>query len=464
MNFSNFLAGLRARYRVFLWIVPVTVLAALVVSLLTPKTYVARASIISDGKIEQSLAPGPQYYNERERASYLQTQVDILTSPKVARRVVDDLALSKDSGLRAAFDKAQVAGSFEDWLGQQLLTGLKVDTSQSSIIKLTYASDDPVQAALLANAFARAYVESVLELRVEPLKKASAWFDEQLKELRASMEAAEGRLNAFQREHGILAADERNDLEIIRLTELANLAARTREPAGYDSYVAAAVRDSRSIDHLKTSLSVAKAKMQELTGEFGNRHPKVLRQSAEVEALEAQLDSEMKQAAAHAERGLRAARQHSQELRADVAAQRKRVGDLREAHTRLAILRNDFANAQRTYDQALQRSMASTIDSRALMPNVSVLSEATPPSGAQRPKPMLNLMLALVMGVLISLAAVYFLELSDRRLRGVDDLLGDPRLPLLVVLNDDSPTSIRLLANHAAGAAPAFQRAITGPR
>lgn len=464
MNIATFLSGLRARYRTFLGILSVTVLAALLVSLLMPKTYVAQTSIMSDLKNEQSLNPGQQYFNDRERTSYLQTQVDILTSPKVARQVVRDLDLAKNPVLLAAYKDSEARISFDDWMGELLLSGLKVDTSLSNIIKLSYASGDPVQAARYANGFAQAYIGSVLELRVEPLKQASAWFVGQAQALRTDLEAAEARLTEFERQNGILAADERNDMATLHLVDLAGQAARTRETAAANDYLEATMRDTRSVETLRNNLALANAKLLELSEVYGDRHPNVIRQRAEVAALSSQLQSEMKVATADAERSLRAARQRSISLQADVAAQSQRVGDLHQAHARLAILRNDFANAQRAYDQAMQRSVASAIDSRAVVANVSVLSEAMPPASAKSPKLGLNIVLALVIGTLLGLSAVYFLEASDRRLRLVDDFADYPMVPLLAVLNANDSASVRLLPDRSAASYPTFPRAIPGPR
>lgn len=461
MQFSIFLSALRARSRTFFWIVAATVMTALVASLLMSKSYVAKASIVADGKLEQSLLPGTPMYTRD--TGHLQTQVDILTSPTVARRVVKDLRLFDEPALAEAFRKAAPPGAIDDWIGELLLKSLKVSTSQSSIIQVSYTADDPVFAARIANGFASAYVDNVLELRVEPLKKASAWFDDQLKSLRDNMDAAQQRLAEFQRQHGILAADERNDLESIQLTELATQAARTREPAraAYADTVLAE-RDNRSIQNLKAGLSMSRARLQQLSSEFGGRHPQVIRQNAEVAALDEQLQNELRAAAAGAAQLAQAERQRGNRLRADVESQRARVGDQREARTRLALLSNDFANAQRTYDLAMQRAMASKIDSRALLPNVSVLSEATPPSSPQRPQVALNLMLALALGTLMGLAAVHFMEMSDRRLRVIDDLDDDPRLPLLAVLNAHDPGTQRLLGITGPGG-NAFPRSLPGP-
>src|SRR5215831_5800501 len=90
MNGSLFLAALRARRKVFLAVLTVTVLVATTVTLLIPKSYRATSSIVVDRRNEQSL--GDDTLNvlrqQNERLGYLQTQVDVITSGKVAHRVV----------------------------------------------------------------------------------------------------------------------------------------------------------------------------------------------------------------------------------------------------------------------------------------------------------------------------------------------------------------------------------------
>src|SRR5262249_56564510 len=99
--------------------------------------------------------------------------------------------------------------------------------AQSSVIGITYSAGSSKFAADVANAFANAYVNTTLNLRVEPAKQASAWFDDALKGMRADLEQAQAKLAAFQREKGILIADERMDVETGRLAELSS---QTRTP------------------------------------------------------------------------------------------------------------------------------------------------------------------------------------------------------------------------------------------
>ena len=127
MNGYQFLLALRARRRVLAVALLATVAATALVSLLLPKSYKATVSLLVDAKDEQSLGNAMRpLLMPHERISYLHTQTDILTSGRVARKVVEDLKLTQHAALRAAFDRAANGGSLEEWIGAQLLRDLKV--------------------------------------------------------------------------------------------------------------------------------------------------------------------------------------------------------------------------------------------------------------------------------------------------------------------------------------------------
>ncbi|MDD5250385.1 MAG: GNVR domain-containing protein [Rhodocyclaceae bacterium] len=458
MNFTLLLSALRARSQVFFMILAATVAATIIVSVLMPKTYVAKVSLLVDGKDEQSLRSG-QALPERERTGYLQTQIDILTSPKVAQRVVRDLKLADNRGALAdigADDSSQAAGgngSLEEYVTEVLRKRLKVDTSQSSVIQMTFAAANPVLAAQIANGFAKAYVDTALDLRIEPTRQASSWFKDQLKGLRDNLEQAEQRLAAFRQEHGVANMDERYDVDSIQLSDLAGMVGRAREPA---SGTTVDVSSNASIQGLRADLRRAEAKLQQMSAELGDKHPQYLRQLAEVQSLRNTVASETQNAIAGAEEATQRYRQRRDRLSAEMEAQRARVLALTQARTQMSVLSHDVAIAQRTYDDAMQRYMTSNIDSRALQTNISVLDAASPPLLPARPRLLLNIGIALVIGSLLGLAAVHLMEMFDHRVRLIEDLAGDAQVPLLAVLDKWNPMADRLPA-------PAIRHALPGP-
>src|SRR5438445_4859299 len=299
MSIQQFLLALRARFGGFGLALAATVLAATVTSLLLPKSYKATVSLLVDAKDEQSLSNvlrpllAPQ-----ERLSYLQTQMDIITSKKVARKVVQDLKLAENPSIRTAFEHEEGSkGAIEDWLIESLLKKIKVETSQSNVIQASFSAPDPRFSASVANGFAKAYIDTMLELRVEPTREAAAWFDEQLKSLRANLEDAQAKLTDYHRQHGIVSDDERVDVDYTRLGALSEQVLRAQEQALLWNTRERQARDflerSGSVDRLpdvldnpfiqklKTDLLQGEAKLQELATQYGTNYPQYQRQFSE---------------------------------------------------------------------------------------------------------------------------------------------------------------------------------------
>lgn len=475
MNLHLFLSALRARWGVFALVLGATILAATAVSLLLPKTYKASVSLVVDAKEEQSLSNVLRpLMQPLERIGYLQTQVDIITSEKVARRVVRDLKLAESPAARAAYEKAAVdVGSIEDWLVESLLRQLKVETSQSSVIYVTFSSRDPRFSATVANAFAKAYLDTTLELRVEPTRQAAAWFDEQLKSLRANLEEAQARLTDYHRQKGIVSADERGDIDSVRLGEVSSQVAKAQErrlewetrlrqaraflEAGAPLDRVPEVLANQFIQRLKEDVLHGEAKLQEMATQYGPNYPAYQRLVSENRSLRERLDAEMRKVVQGIENSARQGRQSEAELRNALEAQRARVLADKEDRNELTVLVRDVGSAQTAYDTAMQRYVVSQVESRASQANVSVLTPAVAPLKPAFPKPVLNIAVSVAVGMMLGLGIIILAELLDRRVRSSDDLALALDVPLLTVLHARQSGTTYL------GDAGAARRALPAP-
>lgn len=161
-----------------------------------------------------------------------------------------------------------------------------------------YESTDPRFSAALANAFAQAYIDTTLELSVEPARKSAEWFEKQQAELRTKLEQAQRRLSAYQQNKSITAADERLDVETARLAELTSqlvvAQAQTYDAEGRQRQMEEMLAKGASmetvpevlsngfIQSLKAELQRQEAKLAELSEQLGVNHPQYQRAVVEV--------------------------------------------------------------------------------------------------------------------------------------------------------------------------------------
>lgn len=475
MTLQQFLRALRARFGVFLLVLAATLLAAAGTSLMLPKTYKAAVSLLMDARNEQSLSSAQRpLILPQERLAFLETQKDIISSKKVARKVVQNLKLAEEPAVREILrDEAQGAAPLEDRVVDAVLKKLKVETSQSNVIRVSYASPDAAAAARIANAFAGAYIGTLLELHVEPAREAAAWFDDQLKRLRVALEQAQARLTENYQQRGIVSADERLDVESTRLQALSDESVRAQERSSqWDSREQQArnavrqgaspdrlpdVLDNPFIQRLKGELLLGETKLRQMATQYGRNHPEFQRQVSENQGLREKLDAEMAKVVASVGSSARQSRDREASLAQAMEAQRKRLLGLKQSRNELTVLRRNVESAERAYDVALQRSVASQVDSRVNQTSVTVLSPAVAPDRPASPRMDLNLALAAVVGVMLGIGIVLLLEVSDRRVRSQDDLQNAWDVPLLGELKPWKP------AHRLLGQSGSDTRALPNP-
>jgi len=466
MNPTQFLLALRARFAVFAIMLAATVVAGTLASLLMPKSYKAMVSLLVDAKDEQSLNnPLRPLVLPQERLNYMQTQMEILNSRKVAGKVVQDLHLAENPAARDALQRdAGGEGPIEDRLAEGLLKNLKVETSQSNVIQASFTSSDPRYAATVANAFAKGFIDTMLELRVEPTREAAAWFDEQLKTLRANLEDAQSKLTLYHQKQGIVSSDERFDDETARLGVLAEQVARGQEQTyAWNSRAQLArrymdqggtpdrlpdVMDNAFVQRLKADLLHGEARLQDLSTQYGPNHPTYERQASENRSLREKLDVEMHKVVEAVRTSARQSNQRDAELARALADQRTRLLSRKEDRNEFTVLKRNVESAERAYDTAMQRFVVSQVDSRASQTNVTILNPAVAPSQPSRPRILLNIALSAVIGTMLAVGAVLLMEIHDRRVRSGDDLALAPNLPLLAVLGERNALERLLGAPH----------------
>lgn len=465
MNPSQFFAALRARFGLFAMALAATVAVATAVSLIMPKLYLATAAVVLDTRQEQSLnASVNSMFLPQERAAYIQTQVDIIQSENVAQRVVERLELADNPDVRADFAELDDAGSgtIEEWLAERLLQNLEVETSQSAVIDISFAASNPDHAVNVANAFAQAYIDRVLELRVEPTRHAAAWFDDQLQTLRTRLEEAQSELTEFQQKHGIVSTNESMDVDRSQLSEMSSQLVRAREEATELRSKERQARKLREqgmainnlpdaesdslIRELRRSVQDGKVELQRLATQYGVNHPDYKRQLAENRSREQRLQDELDRLVEVSEARAAQGTEHEQELHADFVAQRDEVLEMKESRNKLSVLQRNVETAQHAYETVMQRYLVSQVESRASKTNVALLNSAIVPRLPHRPNIPLNVILSLIVGIMLGTAIVVFLELSDRRIRSMDDLLYGPDVPVLGELSTWEPPDRLALA------------------
>jgi chain length determinant protein EpsF len=324
-----------------------------------------------------------------------------------------------------------------------LQRGLGVEPGHgSSIINLSFTAPDPIFAQAAANAFAQAYQDVSVELRVAPARQSATFLDDQFKTLRATLEAAQTRMSKFQQTKGIVVSDERMDQENARYNTLiaqlamaqaeqVETATRQRNTGGETS---PDVLQSAAVQSLKGQIASAETKLTEISSIVGKNHPSRLQLEAQIGELKHQLASETRRVAGGTSTLNRGSSQKVGELQTMVDMQKKQLLALRSDRDQIAVYQRDVEAAQRAYDAVAQRLGQVNMEGQNNQANTRLLSPAVEPLEPSRPKVPLGIAASLLGALAVGLLAALGLEMLDRRVRMPEDLALMPGVPVIGVL------------------------------
>ncbi len=437
-----------------MWILLSVLAVAMAATALMPKRYRGESAVVVDARGIDPLAKDSVMPSQQE-ANYVATQVDVLESHNVALKVVDRMKLTADPDIAEKFqDKTGGKGSIRDFAAEEILKSLTVKPARDSdVIFVQFTNKSAQAAADISNAFSEGYLQTSLELKVDPSRRQAGWFDQQINDLRANLETAQHKLSAYQAQHGVIGTDETNtnkiDVETARLTEISNRFVDA-QAAMYDAETrkrqmseAAAkglsdesvnVQQNPLLQNLKTELAHSTAAFAQIAQRFDHNHPEYISAQAELQALRNKVAAEVNNANAAVDREARVARQNMTDLQRTMDQQRKRILDLQHNQDEYTVLKRDEESARTAYDSAMQRGGETGLESRLKNTNTAILNYAFPPMKPSSPILLLNLALGFILGCMLAAGASLTKERFDQRIHTHIDLLEGAGIAVLAEL------------------------------
>lgn len=501
MSISQYLHVARARKGVLLSLIGGAFAIALLYTLQSPNVYTARTALNFDFQGSNPFVDK----NALQQGAYLTTQIDIIKSKAVARRVAESLTAAEKAQVAAALEAgtaplSQVTGSVRrvamrlfsserddpiaDLVAEQksaeeaataptperaaeastasaadpypglagaLPGGLNVQPLFGSrIVVLEYTSASPRVAALLANAYAKAYIQANLEMMVEPAKRTKDWFAQQIADMRKQLEDAQDRMTAYQQAQGIVASDERLDTENQRLgdlsTQLIQAQAEKRQlqatvaqiegmkRKGSSLFTFPAVFNDASVQRVYTELQTLRAKLADQSSKLGSNHPQYKRTQLEIQEKTRVLDAAIDSVVTGLRNSVGLAQEKERAIEGAFQVQKDLLLKLKNQRDEALVLQREVESAQSIYNAALTQLSQASLKSVVDQTNISVVDVATAPGSPSGPNLLKNLAIGLLVGIVLGVGIVVFMELMDRRVRSREDISTALGLPLLGVL------------------------------
>lgn len=447
-----------------------------------PKVYRAAASIIVEHRSPSVLSAVKEvielgsgsYWSTTE---YLKTQLEVLKSRQIAKRVVDRLGLAMDERFLGLADQALTPKQKLERMAKMdavrrlmdsVEANLKID---SRVIILSVDHTDPTMAADIVNTLAEAYRDQNLEYRKQVIREANDELREMTESLRAEKDEAERRMLTFERKHGIGSLESRQkavEARILSLNEKftqANIdrinfeSSRVREElaewiqsleailASRDiaSTSYSKVVESPEVQSLRAQLITYQVKEKEIERQYGEKHPalqavkdqrRLVRRSLRdtVERILRADHTELKRKLGEEEDKLAEVLDTEQGLLKELRASREEENALKRVQLEYEPLKSRLEEITKVHDNVRDRFQETTLSAQVETNNVRVQDYAVQPERPIKPNYRFNLIAGLILGILMAVGAAYFAESLDNTLRDRSDVEAIPGLYFLGIL------------------------------
>jgi polysaccharide biosynthesis transport protein len=314
------------------------------------------------------------------------------------------------------------------------------------VLGVSVTSPDPARAAALANAIADAYLVDKLDARFDAAKRASAWLNDRIGELRKQLRDAEEAVTQFRTAHdlfqnGNITLNQQQLSELnAKLVEARADAAQKKARVDLLNSLQAKGSGFGNMPDFGSGGTLATLHQQEsalsqqeadLIARYGAPHPLVVNIRAQQRDLERSIAAETQRLAAAVRNDYSLAQSRVASLEKSLREATGQTGIDDATAIRLRELERTAAVNKTLFEDFLQRAKVTEEQATFEPREVRVITPALPPSTPSYPRKTLYLSATLLIGLLLGVSGAVAKEMLDTSFtttKQIEDILGLPVL------------------------------------
>ena len=453
-----------------IWLITgITLFATLAVAVYVfhqPDQYQAQARIeighdTSVPGLKETAISGPS-----EDSVYFNTQLQILTSSALLRRVVKTLDLEHEKafshppqtaqGSTSKGDDLSDAKRLEPWV-EALTKGLKVEpiketrteVTETRLINISFNHTVPQIASKVVNAVADTAATMNLERKAETTTVAAEFLQKRIAELQSQIRRREEELVSYAGNNQIVSLDSTQNTVVERLAglnrELLDAENERRKaeaayraalaPSGADT-MASDITNQNNSEEIK--LAELRQRRVQLLVENTEQWPEVKEVEKQIAEAERQIKDRRANAANSIRNSLeiryRQALTREQSLRDAFNEQGKATITQNQAAINYKIMQQEIETDKGILQSLLQHSKENDIAQAGLTNSIHVIDYATVPDRPVGPKRVMNVGLAFFLSLGLATAWALIRERFDNTLRSIGDVEKKLHVPAVAIV------------------------------
>jgi uncharacterized protein involved in exopolysaccharide biosynthesis/Mrp family chromosome partitioning ATPase len=457
-------AAWSCKWRILVGGVLVTAIAAVALKQL-PVRYSTAASIMVDARHLQVIEARSILSSQTIDIDRVRTYLERLRSPAIARTVVDELGLADLPAFCDPGPSGGVGGLVARLLGgppppeprchmdkqdateklMRMVSG--GNDGRSYIIKIEAEAGNPSLAAVIANAYARAYVAADRDQTNDAAIQADQWLSSYLDGMRQQMQSADAAVERYQTTNQLTPLRgetvitqrlaELNSQLVLATSQLAEKQSALHEVewssrvGGAIDTSAPAVQSSPLIRSLLERQSELQNSLADLSTQYGDAHPQVQAAAARLQKLRQTIYAEMSKVIAGLTEEVASLSARKASLAAAVAELQGTTGNQASANVRLQELQREADGMHRLYETMSTRLREIDAERHMSWPSSSVVVEAQPPRVPSFPRMKMMLTGIFIVSLGGGAGIAFGAGLMSKSFRDIDQVEAETGLPVL---------------------------------
>lgn len=426
-----------------------------------PSRYFAEAVLALDVRKFQALPTESVVSPLPQESPALRTEIDIISSRSMGEKVLAQLQkasvdVAKGLGLTGETGAGSAAATTAEprshatiddrILVDQLLSGVRVaNDGRSYTIYISFSGANPEFPAIVANAYAEAYIDYQVDVQTTATRHVSDWLGTRLVSLRSELERSEHAATEFREKSGIVKSGGTTLLsqQIAGLnTELAKLRAQV---AGASARLETAldvskaesglalseVLNSPAIQQLRTEEARLKRSLATISESGAVKNPQIPELKSQLETIQAQIEVEVAQIVESLRNEIEVSKRQQAGLEASLRQMQTEMSTANEAIVQADQLDREASANRAIYESYLARYKQTIEQDGIAMAEARIISKAMPSSVRASPDASTWLLAGTVFGLAGGLLVAVLLEVRSAFLRRSTAYEGHSGVPIV---------------------------------
>ncbi len=323
---------------------------------------------------------------------------------------------------------------------------------ETKIVAISYMDENPVLASLIVNAIADAYMDEMLDIKMNASRHSIKWMTRKAEEEKKKLEAAENALQKYMQEHSIVTVQ--NKLAVLPQklaqfsTELSKAQTERKElediymqikQAGNNQAVLESLpifSVNQTLQSLRDQILKANQHITELSKKYGPKHPVMIKALEDRRVLLGEKKKEIQRIVQTTEMKYRLAKAREENLRDLLEKTKQQLINLKGKMIQYDILKKQAEINSALYDTLIMRIKQETANEQTQTVNIWMISRAEVPDYPAVPRKGRTILLALVLGLFGGIGIAFLIEYLDNTVKSAKEIEEKIGIPVLATLAD----------------------------